>query len=191
MHGGWYCKLNWHKWCDAVGPEMVDRMVTKYRDNPDTWPSVGCGVRYRPWRNGLGMVLEFKAGDTWKCFLADVIPELLDNEIKQHQAEWNNALSCLSPDDVYDLIPVTFPRASPITVAGIPQFPGMGKLNLPKLKNEQAPVLSTAGWVQLCLKVASKGENLESVFSLASAELETRMGEDFRGNADLDFEEVE
>jgi hypothetical protein len=170
--GKWYCQLSWDKWCELADPADVRKVQQAWGDDPSQWPVIGCTTVYAPWKFGQGMVIEYKASEgEWKAFRADLIPEVLDDAIKKRQVEFNTALSCLTPDDVYDLIPRTFPKVSPVALAGFEQFPGLGKFDLEKWVKEDQPVLTTTGWLKLALKVAQGAQDLTEVFETAKSEL--------------------
>ncbi len=71
----------------------------------------GCGARFRPWARGESLVCEFRdSGGQWLCFLCDLIPEIIDDEIKKVQADWLGASQRLTPEELFELIPVTYPK---------------------------------------------------------------------------------
>ena len=134
---------------------------------------MGCGQKCRAFAYGHGMVVEFRtaAGD-WKAFRADIIPEVVDDIIKKHQVAFNKAAQCLTPEDVYDLIPRTYPKANPVALAGFKEFPGLRKFDLKKWAEEDQPVLTTEGWMKLVMLIASKNfEDFSVVFETAKTQL--------------------
>jgi hypothetical protein len=130
-----------------------------------------------PRGQGEALVVEYRnrAGE-WKAFWAEVFPEVIDDEIKLCQVAWNWATASLRAEDVYDLVPPTYPKAN--VVQGFPSFPGMGRLDLQVWRQENMPVLSMVGWLKLALTIASKDlDNLRGVFTVAEKELR-KQGED-------------
>ena len=93
----------------------------------------------------MGVVIEYrvKTGE-WKSFRADLIPEVLDDAIKVNQTAFNASMNALTPEDVYDLIPRTYPKANPVSMAGFDQFPGLGRFDL-----ENCQARTSRGWTLL------------------------------------------
>ena len=126
----WWCKLDFAKWCRDADKAEVDKLTAAWGKDPSNWPIVGCTKRFQPFAKGHDMVVEFKtSGDEWKAFRADIIPEIVDAAIKKHQVAFNKAAKCLKPEEVYDLIPRTYPKANPVALAGFDEFPGLGKFD--------------------------------------------------------------
>ena len=170
----WYCEMNFTKWCELADPEDVKKLQKEWGNDPATWPRLGCGKQYQPWALGQGLVIEYfsPSSGEWKSFRADLIPEVLDDAIKKKQVEFNASMKSLTPEEVYDLIPRTYPRANPVAMAGFDHFPGLGYFDLKKWAQENQPVLTTTGWLKLALKVAENDlEHLIDVFNVARDEL--------------------
>ncbi len=78
----------------------------------------------------------------------------------------------LRPEDVYDLIPRTYPKANPAALAGFEVFPGLGKFDLRQWEEDNGPMLSTEGWLKLVMLIASSNfADLEEVFDAADVQL--------------------
>ncbi len=73
----WKCGIDGDEWEKHTG---ASRALVE---------NLGCGAAYRPWACGEGMVLEFKMKGQWWAVLADLMPEILDDEIKKVQASWH------------------------------------------------------------------------------------------------------
>jgi hypothetical protein len=166
--------MNFTKWCELADPEDVKKLQKEWGKDPATWPELGCGKQYQPWALGQGLIIEYfsRSSGEWKSFRADLIPEVLDDAIKKKQVDFNASMNALTPQDVYDLISRTYPRANPVAMAGFDHFPGLGFFYLKKWEAEDQPVLTTTGWLKLALKVAENDlEHLADVFNLARDEL--------------------
>jgi hypothetical protein len=168
--------LDFAKWCRDADPADVDKLTAAWGKDPSNWPVVGCTKRFQPFAKGHAMVVEFKtSGDEWKAFRADIIPEIVDAAVKKHQVAFNKAAKCLKPEEVYDLIPRTYPKANPVALAGFDEFPGLGKFDYKVWEQENQSVLDTVGWLKLVLLVANNNlVDLEEVFSTADKQLKSR-----------------
>ncbi|MCP4243258.1 MAG: hypothetical protein GY772_22100, partial [bacterium] len=65
----WKCGIDGDEWEKHTG---TSRTLVE---------DLGCGATYRPWACGEGMVMEFYSGMKWWAILADLMPEILDDEI--------------------------------------------------------------------------------------------------------------
>jgi hypothetical protein len=110
----WYCRLDWMVFLQKVDKATRAAVVDTYGEDPRRYPVVGCGKLYNPWRNGEGCLIEFKdpRNNQWRCFVSDLFPEMLDDAIKKHQAEFLEAFKCTTPEELEEIIPVTFPSMS-------------------------------------------------------------------------------
>jgi hypothetical protein len=168
----WYCELDWAKWRQLADAADVERLKKLLGPISSEWPTVGCGKLYKPFANGPGLIIEHKTGDgTWTAFRADLMPEILDDCIKARQVAWNRAAQALTADQVYDLIPRTYPKTNPVALADYQQFPGIGRFDFIKWEQDNAQVLTTAGWCQLAMRIAAGNPDLENVFATAKSEL--------------------
>ena len=168
----WYCHLDWVKWCRDADDQDVERLKLKFGPTPDRWPAVGCKRAYTPYAHGMGMVVEFKFGGQWKSFRADLPPTHVDDMIKRHQVAFNKSLDCLTPEDVYDMIPRTYPKANPVELAGFDAFPGLGRFDLEQYRRDNSPGLDTVGWLKFVVRVAQGDlDNLADIFLEADGHL--------------------
>ena len=165
----WYCELDAAKWCQLADAADVERLKVAWGSDTSTWPKVGCGKLYRPFADGPGLVMEYKNNrGEWKAFRAEIMPEILDDCIKRKQVEFNKASNCITPEEVYDMIPRTYPKANPVPMAGFEAFPGLGRFDFRKWQEDNEPVMTTEGWCRLAMKIASKDPvNLEGIFNTA------------------------
>ena len=63
-----------------------------------------------PWKTERSMVVEVKCDDgTWNALAIDRLPAQLGDEIKKHRVAFHMAAKNLTPDEVNDLIPISFP----------------------------------------------------------------------------------
>jgi hypothetical protein len=79
------------------------------------------------------MVCEFGCGDHHYAILADLLPEMLDKEVKKHQAAWVEASLLLKPDELKAALPVVYPKMN--LVEGLP-LPCVGKFDVRKAREE-------------------------------------------------------
>ena len=172
----WYCELDYAKWCQLADAEDVERLKKAWGGDTSKWPVLGCRKLYRPFVNGPGLVIEYKgAFGEWKAFRAELMPEILDDCIKKKQVEFNNAMNCMTPDDVYNMVPRTYPKANPVPLAGFDAFPGLGRFDFVKWQEDNEPVMTTEGWCRLAMQVASKNmDSLDHVFKTAHDYLRSR-----------------
>ena len=109
------CKLDWGKFVEAQehfpGNQDLHKWVgdlkAKYGPMED-WPHIGCGSKFRPWAKGASMVVELKMGNgEWQSFMAEQMPNELDDAINSHHAAFAMAQRELTPNDIFDILPVT------------------------------------------------------------------------------------
>ncbi len=78
----------------------------------------------------------------------------------------------MRPEGVYDLTPRTYPKANPVALAGFEAFPGLGKLDLRRWEEDNGPVLTTEGWLNLATLAASNNfAELQEVLDTADEQL--------------------
>ena len=78
-----------------------------------------------PWAKGASQVLELNMGDgTWEAISAERLPAILDDEIKKNHREFLAATKLLSPEDLHDILPMSFPqtRVLPTPFPGIARY---------------------------------------------------------------------
>jgi hypothetical protein len=171
----WYCELDWAKWRQLADEADVKRLKELLGPLTSDWPKVGCGRLHQPWAKGPGLIIEYKTTiGTWSAFRADLMPEILDDCIKSRQLAWNRAAAALTPEQVYDLIPRTYPKTNPVALADYEQFPGIGRFDFIKWQQDNAPVLTTSGWCQLAMRISADNPDLQNVFDTAQSELRKR-----------------
>jgi hypothetical protein len=66
---------------------------------------VGCRARYKPFGAGNSIVCEIGANGCEYFIMADLIPYVLDQEIKKVQAAWEQACLLLTPNEWKKNIP--------------------------------------------------------------------------------------
>ena len=171
----WYCRVDWDKWCITADPVDVAKLQSALGKSVVCWPMVGCGRQYKPWAFGQAMLVEYRDyGGQWKCFMADLIPDLLEDAIKSHQAVFTGALAAATPEQVYNLIPRVDPKANPVALAGFDVFPGLGRFDLKRWGEDDQPKLTTVGWLKLALQAfQSNLVKLQPVLETTQSELGT------------------
>ena len=119
------------------------------------YPIIGCGAKFRPWARGESLVVEFldKHTGQWQAFMADQMPELLDAEIKKHQAAFLRVCTTMTPSEIFAAVPMTFPSVHMVD----PQLlPGISRFPVEKWPANGERVLNTKGWCQLVMATAKK-----------------------------------
>ena len=99
------------------------------------------------------MVCEFGCGDHQYAILADLLPEMLDKEVKKHQAAWVEASLLLQPDELKAALPVIYPKMN--IVEGLP-LPCVGKFDVRKAEEENWPMIDTKAWWTLASAICEK-----------------------------------
>ena len=93
-------------WKCGIGPIQwaahTDHPYSLVRD-------VGRGARYRPYARGAGMVCEFGCGEHQHAILADLLPEMLDSEVKKHTVAWVGASLLLKPSELLAAMSIVYP----------------------------------------------------------------------------------
>ena len=173
----WICQVDWEPLViekekypeDEMLEKWVNDLVNQYGDDWKKWPQPGCNSNFRPWRNGASMVVELKMGpNEWTSFMAERLPEELDDEIKKVHANYFLAQKDLTADELLDVLPIQFPMAH-----NFQGFPGIARYPVDAWEEAGAPMFTVKSWAKLAMKVAVKDmTNLAGVFELAK-KLET------------------
>ena len=150
--------------------EWVEALNEQYGDD---WPALGCHSKFKPWAKGASMVLELHMGDgRWQAISADRLPAILDDEIKEKQREFLAATKLLKPDDLLEILPMSFPETY---VLDRTLFPGVARYPVDEWKREGRSCITSKGWAKLCLRIANNDmAHLENVFKAATT-LESRL----------------
>ena len=117
--GAWtfYCGVDWSKLVSAAEPfeegnplkNWTTHLVKKIGEDFNKWPAIGCGTKSMPSKSGEWQVAELRLEDgTWTAFSADRMPTDLDDEMKRAHAELYKASQHVTPEDLKDVIPMTF-----------------------------------------------------------------------------------
>ena len=114
------------------------------------------------------MVMELKIGGEYKAFMSERLPEALDDAIKKKNYNaFNKACKAMTPQEIYDSLPMCFPMTHVIQVNGKP-FRGVARYPLAEWEREGMPVMTKLCWAKFCMKIAEKDfTNLEHVFRVA------------------------
>ncbi len=97
------------------------------------------------------------------AFMAAYTPEILDDEIKRHQAEFVKAQNTLTPGELWDMLPVVFPILN-----CVPGLVGISRFPVDEWIKSGQPILSTKGWCLFAMKIAKQDmQNLGSIFAIA------------------------
>ena len=109
-----------------------------------------------------------KIDGEFKAFMSERLSEALDDAIKKKNYNcFNNACGALTPQEIYNSLPMCFPMTHTITVRGKP-FRGVARYPLTAWELQGAPVMTKVHWAKFCMKIAEKDfTNLEHVFRVA------------------------
>ena len=154
---------------------MMEKMAAQYSDGWRTWPIVGCGRKFRPWRNGCSMVVELdeKGQGNPKDFVAmvaDRLPELVDNAVKK--ARWTTLRKFMQKSknvhDLFKLIPVTLPMTHRLIGPGNVETTGISQFPIQKWEELRKPKMTTSMWYKLVLTVAPHTKKRSTMTRLMS-----------------------
>ena len=87
---------------------------------------VGCRARYKPFDAGNSIVCEIGANGCEYFIMADLIPYVLDQEIKKVQAAWEQACLLITPHELKNNFPIFFPKnhiVDGLPLLGVGRFP--------------------------------------------------------------------
>ena len=103
---------------------------------------------------------------TTHCFIAARPPEELDHEIKNVQSHWMKAQKNLTDEEILESLPKVYPSEK--YMVNKAAFPGVGKFPVDEWIKDNRPMLDSAGWIALAMKIAAKDmQNLAGIFALA------------------------
>ena len=107
---------------------------------------------------------------TWGSFMTARIPETIDDEIKKHNAAFLMAANTMSPDELFEIAPLSFPMTHPV-----PAFPLIAKYPVDAWEEAGAPFFDEDSWIKFGKAVAKKDlRNLDSLFKVCEKEEENR-----------------
>ena len=111
------------------------------------------------------MVAELMMDDgAWSSFLCERPPNKLIDAIFAKRLEFYDAAGQLQPDQILDMIPITFPMKN---ILNKDLYPVVGYFDVENAAAMQDPYFSAASWVTLCKKIAERDMvNLASIFDL-------------------------
>jgi len=152
----------------SAAAQWYEELSKEYGNDFNLWPRIGCQQGFRPYRNGPSMVMELKIGGEYKAFMSERLPEALDDAIKKKNYNaFNRACQSMSPQEIYDSLPMCFPMTHVIKVNGKP-FRGVARYPLAEWERSGMPVMTKVCWAKFCMKIAEKDfTNLEHVFRVA------------------------
>jgi len=104
---------------------------------------------------------------TWEAFMADRFPEQLDDEIKKKHKDFYMAAQHLDPEELMEELPMTLPVTHLLNINGV-EINGVAKYPLDEWEKQGQPMITTSGWIKLCMKICAKDmKNLENVYTMA------------------------
>jgi hypothetical protein len=161
----WYCGLNWAEVTLAC-PKECQSLVRSHGSLEAAEKTAGfCEQLYRPFAKGAAAVVEFMHCNKWYYMLADMMPELLRDEIQKHQTAFFTAMDLLTPEDLKSAIPVVMPKTNAIPNCNIP---GLGKLDKKAYLDGNNAVMTEKNWWLFALYVAKRDRAcLKTIFDLA------------------------
>ena len=110
------------------------------------------------------MVMEVQLQDgSWTAFVSERTPQEPDDAIKGHPAEFYMAAKDLTPEDLQEAIPMSFPMTHLLK-----EFPGIARYPVDAWETAGAPFMSVRSWCKLCMRVAGHNmASLEKIFEIA------------------------
>jgi hypothetical protein len=161
----WYCGVQWDD-VEKAFPGTKARMANEY----GALPEVGCGAKYVPYARGQAMVLEVKINGGWHAFLADLMPEVLCDEIDKVKASFHKNVMKMTPQQLQSSIPVVCPKVHPVE-GQCHQW--LGRFPVEDYKESGGVVLDSRGWWLFAQCVASQDPvAMASLFQVASRKLD-------------------
>ena len=115
----WYCGLEPCEWANVITTVVLPEAGNNHCDfNMElalNVESIGCKCRFQPFAQGASMVLEVidrsvKGTCTMYAIRAAIPPGPLSDEIQKVQRGWISAGQRTNPKDLYENIPVMFPK---------------------------------------------------------------------------------
>ena len=92
------------------------------------------------------------------------MPTELDYEIKKVHAEFYKASQLVTTDDLKDVTPMTFPMTNLLEGD---DFVGIAKYPIGQWMASGEPRITVAGWIKLCIKIATKDTiNLDNILKV-------------------------
>jgi hypothetical protein len=157
-----------HQKPESEAGKWFRELSKEYGDDFNRWPSIGCKQGFRPFANGASCVMELKIGNEWQAFVSERLPPALDDEIKgRNYLAFQKACSAMTPQDIYEALPMCFPMTHQLTVNG-KIFRGVARYPLLEWEEMGKPVMTQKSWAKFCMKVALNDmTNLDSLFQAA------------------------
>ena len=115
------------------------------------------------------MVMEIKNGETWEAFMSERLPQPLDDAIKSDQycTYFFKAAEQMSPEEMFDYIPMRFPMAHLLTHGGR-KMKGIAKYPIADWLRSGSPVMTESGWAAFIIAVSKRDTtHLASLMQLA------------------------
>ena len=108
------------------------------------------------------MVVEVKTPIGYMAFATDRLPPILDDEIKKVHADFYKAAQYLTPQELMDAHPMSFPATQSHTSSCVARYP------VDDWEASGCPKFSTMSWCKLAMKVAEKDyTSLSKLFEVA------------------------
>ena len=176
----WYCGIERSEWEREVQQRLMPEaggdsgdydLEVALNSAPST---IGCGCRFRPYSEGSSMVLEVidrstENATTMFATRAAIPPKPLSDEIQKVQKGWIKAGRRASAKDLYESIPVIYPKMH--IIPGLP-VPAIGRFPIKKAIEEDWPEIKEENWYMMALAIASTDvENLSRVYYLCNKKL--------------------
>ena len=165
------CKVDWVQAAKVQRSLIQHFDLCGYGDVPEKWydrgiKDPGCGVKSCVWFRPPVKVIDIMLDDgTWRCFIAELPPRLLMEEIELVQETFDKATQKLTDADFADVVPITFPRLDVIDPI---KAPDVFRFDWEKWYAEGKPTLDQQGWILLTMIIAGQDlVNLSRLFDLA------------------------
>ena len=165
------CRVMWEPLVREQEKNPADPMLRKWVDDMtatygevEKWPQLGCESNFVPFKKGGSMVVEIKQENgEWTSFVAERLPEELDDEIKRVHAHFYMAQQDLTPEELKEILPISFPMTH-----NIKGFPGVARYPVDEWEAAGAPYFSVKSWCKMAMRIASNDlTNLGKVFETA------------------------
>jgi len=96
-----------------------NELTKEYGGNYNLWPRIGRQQGFRAFKNGASIVMELKVGNESQTFVSERMPEALDDAIKKRNYDkFRTVCDELSPQELYDSLPMCFPMTHTLSVWG-------------------------------------------------------------------------
>ena len=167
----WYCLTGWeqlHK--DASANPDCQWLQDKVRYYEEffhgrpvsAWPTFGCGSRYMPWARSkpdldicrLRFADEHGKVTDEILFCSHQLPSFVKEVFRTHQDKFFKVVDAMPDEELKRMLPKCYRNSNPWAPEGCAGIKGVGYLHLEE--NNDLEVMTTAGWANMFMSIASK-----------------------------------